>query len=336
MIDVILAGLLIRALLGPAAAAMPPAGETPRQVHPSDEARARRKSEVEAFVAKANKLIQGNNYDIKSTAHYKVKTDDPRFDVEAGAQMLESFRAFFDATWAGRAELLPCEEPSLIYLFYSRSSYRQLLPEEERTIELGHVGYYRPFFDAVAIHTDTIGPADLPDLIVHEAAHQLVQVRLYGPDAPCSLWAAEGLATYFGNTLRDTSGRFLAGSIGGKSVTLLKDAPRSGKRMGWEDATRFRRALGRDEAPTVDEILRNVDPNEFYGSSAREWYTGAWLLIHYLLHADSGVHAPSLVRYLKRDAAGDGGADVLYQEIGMSRDQLDTAFRLYVGKLKAK
>ncbi len=106
--------------------------------------------------------------------------------------------------------------------------------------------------------------------------------------------------------------------------------------MGWEVAARFRRASGRGEAPTADEILRSVDPNEFYGPGAQEWYSGAWLLVHCLLHADSGARAAFLARYLRRDAAGEGSAEVLYQEIGMSRDQLDSAFRLYVERLKPK
>src|SRR5262245_2380403 len=59
------------------------------------------------FIAKADALIQDNNLDVKSTPHYKVKTDDPRFDVVSAATLLESFRAFFDSFWQGRAELLP-------------------------------------------------------------------------------------------------------------------------------------------------------------------------------------------------------------------------------------
>src|SRR5262249_51465394 len=150
---------------------------------------------------------QGNDYDVKTTAHYKVKTDDPRFDVAGAARLLESFRGFFDDFWKGRAELLPYDAPSRIYLFYSRAKFRKLGVYEERPDDLALVGDYQSFFDVVALHTDSVRLEEFPDVLVHEAAHQLVQRRLYGDGTP-RIWVAEGLATYFGNTARDETGAF--------------------------------------------------------------------------------------------------------------------------------
>ena len=80
----------------------------------ADEQADRHRAEVEAFIKKADEIIHDNDYDVKTTAHYKVKTDDPRFDVAAAAQLLESFRVYFDEFWKGHAELLPYDEPARV------------------------------------------------------------------------------------------------------------------------------------------------------------------------------------------------------------------------------
>ena len=76
--------------------------------------------------------------------------------------------------------------------------------EEFRT-----AGHYRPFFDVVVVHTDSV-PGGLADVLVHEAAHQLVaQQLLSAAKAPVSNWLNEGLASYFGFTFQGPDGRFV-------------------------------------------------------------------------------------------------------------------------------
>ncbi|HET6372939.1 MAG TPA: hypothetical protein VFG76_06515 [Candidatus Polarisedimenticolia bacterium] len=291
-------------------------------------------SPVEEFVAKAEALlIADDNYDAKSTAHYKVKTDDPRFNVAAAADLLESFRQFFDSFWSSRTELRPYDEPSRILLFFSRYKYKQLMPGSLDVGATTRVGHYQPYFDIVALHTDTVGPEDFPELLVHEAAHQLVTRRIFGPDDYPSPWVSEGLADYMGNTLRGADGKFQPGRIGGKGTSLFKGSKGSSKRMGWPEVRAYRASLKKEDALTIDEVVRTSNPDAFYDASSIERYTASWLLVHFLLHADGGSHSEAFIRHLRHDAAGEGGAEMLYRDLGMSREQLDSSFRAYIKDL---
>jgi len=325
----LMAGLFASLAASAAAYAEPRApGQAPDGASASD-------SEIiRTFIAKADALIHDNNLDVKTTAHYRVKTDDPRFDILAAANLLESFRGFFDSFWQGRAELQPYDDLSRVYLFYSRAKFKQLGVYEERPDDIAMVGHYQRFFDVVALHTDSVRPEEFPDFLVHEAAHQLVGRRLYGVGATPAIWLSEGLACYFGNTLRDGSGAFQPGRIGGKDAVFFKGQSRSAGRLGWAQARAYRKTLASGDALLLDTVLRTESPEVFYDARAQERYSASWLLVHYLVHADGGAHVAPFVAYLKHDAAGAGGADVLYGDLGMTPEQVSAGFRAYVAELK--
>jgi hypothetical protein len=289
---------------------------------------------VEEFLAKARELITDRNYDSKSTEHYKVKTDDPRLLVGEVANLMESFRAFFDGFWSERMELHPYEDPARIFLFYSRYKYKQLLSEAEKSTGPKSIGHYRPYFGVVAAHTDTVGPGDLPDLLVHEASHQLVHKRLYGDRSVPSYWVAEGLATYHGYMLREKSGEFVPGRLGGKNVLLLKRVPRSKAEIGRKQLDSFRRQLKLVPIDVIDTLITTQDAAAFYGPGGEDRYTASWLVTHFLLHAEEGAHTPAFVRYMQREARGQGGADAFWEEIAAPPEALESSFREYVKRLK--
>jgi hypothetical protein len=60
------------------------------------------------------------------------------------------------------------------------------------------------------------------------------------------------------------------------------------------------------------------------------------MLVHFLLHAGGGAHAAAFVTYMKHEAAGDSGPEMLYHDLGMTPDQLETAFKAYLSKLSPK
>src|SRR5262245_57262796 len=257
--------------------------------HADDMQEARRK-EVERFVAEAEKLIRGHDFDGKSTAHYKLRTDDPRLNVSATAELLEAFRSYFDSVWPGQAELRAKDEPVLVFLFYSRSSLNKLLPGAPPMPDgVERVGHYNSFYDVIALHTDTVGPANLPDVLVHEAAHHLVEHRLLASGHELPLWLSEGLATYFGNTYRSAKEGWQTGQIGGKESWLFDaKTPRSGGDRAREDLKLVKESLFKDDALGPDDIMRMDDPARFYGDGSPYHYTLSWIIVHYMLHADGG------------------------------------------------
>ncbi len=290
---------------------------------------------VRRFVEFADERIRDKNYNAASTEAYRIQTDDPRLDVRATAALLTSFRSWFDAFWSGRAELLPGEAPSRIYLFWSYYKYNQLFSGKERFDEFRTTGHYRGYLDTIVVHTDGTATADLADVLVHEAAHQLIGNRLFGDGATPSPWVSEGLAEYFAYTRQNDDGTFDAGAIGPKSVWPFRSGKpaKSGMARGRRDAAVRRFAKAEDWS--VDDLLR-ATPASFYGEAVQANYGAAWMLVHYLFHGEDGRHADAFARWLRDEAAAGPPAATLYEALGTDAATLDDAYRRYANKLKVR
>lgn len=295
-----------------------------------------RRASAAELLALADRIIQDTSYASRTTDHYVLKTDDPRLDAATAASLLESFRTWFDGFWSGRLPLRPYAEPSRAYLFYSFNKYNQILTGNPRFGEFRPNGHYTPIEDVIVLHTDSVPPGDLPEVLVHEAAHQLVTNELYGVERSPSLWVSEGLAGYFGMTLRDAKEGFQVGSIGRKGVSLAREGERSsgaGPRFQLDAAKKI---LGAAREGSLERLIRTTDRAVFYGPGIAQNESAAWLLVHYLFHGDGGAHAEAFVQYLKQEIAGAGGADVFYATVGVAPDELQARWVAYGKKLKAR
>ena len=301
----------------------------------SDDPEARRREIVEAFLAEADALVRDKNYASREGRGVMVRTDDPRVDAGAAVSLLESFDAFFERFWDGRAPLRPDPGPGRVYLFYSFYKYNKLLTGDPRFGEFRPSGHYRPFLDVVVLHTDAVGAGDLPDVLVHEAAHRAIERRLFGNAAPRSPWLPEGLASYFGFTARGSDGTFQAGSIGGKHAVLVRGAERAQPTQAKAALRALREAMGGKTRFSLDAMLRIENPTSFYGEDAPLRYAAAWALVHFLFHGDGGAHAANFVRYLALEQEGRGGADALYETLAMSPDRLADVLSRHVRAMRA-
>ncbi|MBI3449179.1 MAG: DUF1570 domain-containing protein [Acidobacteria bacterium] len=327
---------LIVLLAALALAAALPLGAAPEDADADAKLAADRKKSYESFRARCEALINDRNYASRESAHYIVESDDPRFDPKAAADLLESYQGWFDSFWSGRLTLRPHADKSFVFFFYSYYKYRQLLGDAEAAGELRPVGHYMGGVDVVAAHTDTVEPGDLPDVVVHEATHQLFKTRLYGEEAEPSPWIAEGVASYFGFTWRDRAGEFKVGEIGGKEGVVLfpklKSRPTAAEKM--LDAYQAR--VRKDQAEPIDEVIAIRSESEFFMNDPIDNYAASWLLVHFLLHADGGAHAAGFAAYLKHEIEGKSGPSVFYADIGMERPALVAAFKEYAGRLKSR
>ncbi|MGD8377677.1 MAG: hypothetical protein PVF68_16205, partial [Acidobacteriota bacterium] len=294
-----------------------------------------RAEETAAFLASADRLIRDRNYDSKTTDHYRVQTDDPRADPVAAAALLEGFRTYFAGFWAGKTELAPEESTSRVFLFYSYFKYNQLLTGRKRFDDFRSAGHYRPYYDVIVVHTDSMGGNVLGDTLIHEAAHQLIGRRLYRGNEE-SLWVSEGLAAYFGYTLQGADGSFRPGALGGKSAVLIRDAVRPAGSAATARLDDYRRKLQRGEVESLEDLVNITSPERFYGEGVEDRYTAAWLLVHYLLHGEAGGLTNGFVTYLREDAAGRGGGARFFTALGREPGQLDAGFRAYVKALKKR
>lgn len=303
---------------------------------PADPSREQAEEERE-FLKYVDGLIRDRNYRAASSQRYRVQTDDPRLDAEASAAFLEQFRVYFDSFWAPRVPMVPYEKQSRVFLFYSFHKYNKLLGGDFSRKTNRPKGHYGSWFDVVTIHTDADLPGDLPDTLIHEAAHQLMEQRFdWKRGQP--LWIGEGMASYFGFTLTNKDAEFEIGRVGGKHVRLYRDGKiyRGGQ-------ARLRLNFFRDaiKHATMGDTLYGPllsinDPARFYGQNANVNYAASWLLVHYLFHGDDGRHSAAFSRYLEAEMNGEGGVNRLMSEIGMTPDGLDRAVAAYAKRLKVR
>lgn len=292
----------------------------------------------DAFIARAEELIHDRQFHSDAGPHYTVKTDDPRLDPGAVVALLESFRVYFDGFWRAGPPLQPFDEQSPVYLFYSFAKYNELLQLDFRFSARRPKGHYTPELDLVCVHTDADAPGGLGDTLIHEAAHQLVEQRIYGGDSSAGLWVAEGLATYFGFTRTDKEGRLESGAIGGKALPLFRDGGTKGMGRAARDTLRnFRRQLKTSASDAgVHWLLSIRQPGRFYGDEASFNYAASWVLVHYLLDGDEGRHRAAFVRFLEADKRGEGTPERLYRETGLDRDALEAAVRDHAAAMKPR
>ena len=142
------------------------------------------------------RLIRDRNYRATRQRALPGSSDDPRLDTKAAAELLE-FRDYFERFWRP-LQLAAYDEQSRVYLFYSFHKFNQMLAGDFR-YRSAPQGALRRLIDVITLHTDAGGPDGLANALVHEAAHQLIDQRLFGVEqvrpAP---WISEGLASYFG------------------------------------------------------------------------------------------------------------------------------------------
>ncbi len=300
-----------------------------RQREPDPDAEQAQRTRREAFLARAEELVKDKNFDGASSEHYRVQTDDPRLDPEAATALLESFREHFAGFWKERRVEAPLpEDKSRVFLFYSFYKYNQLLAGDWRFSAVRPKGHYINAVDVIAAHSGGGAPEELPDSLVHEAAHQLVDRGLFDGGYAPPPWLSEGLASYFGYTWRDAAGAFQPPRVGDKGLSLFRGAP---ARRAQEPAQRLREvrralsAAGARGEGVVGALIRVVDPGAFYSGEVDLNYGLSWLLVHFLLHGDEGRHAEGFVRYLRSERDGSGGAEAFFEATGLESRSLDAA-----------
>lgn len=293
---------------------------------------------LEEFLARAERLVRDRNYRSASSERYRVQTDDPRLDSRAAVALLDTFRDYFDAFWQGRMELAPYDDQSRVFLFYSFHKFNEALEGDFRYRTYRPTGHYGALFDVITLHTDADGRGNLEDALIHEAAHQLTDRRLYAGEFAPSRWVSEGLAQYFGYTWADDSGGFRRGEVGGKSAKLLRGVRGSNAELRGKlrSAGTSLKKAGAEAGALVDRVISIRDPNRFYGEEAPLNYGVSWLLVHFLLEGEEGARVDGFIRYLELEKRGRGGSDAVYREIGLGPDELGSALSAHLKRLNVR
>ena len=292
----------------------------------------------QAFLDKADRLLKADrNYRAASSELYRVQTDDARVDPDAVAGLLDTFRAYFDGFWGERHELRPYDKLARAFLFYSYHDYNQMIEIDfSRSLNRPKC-HYGSQADAITVHTDSDSGSGLADTLVHEAAHQLIDQRLFPPDAEISIWLSEGLATYFGFTYVDRSGAFRAGQVGRKVRSVFRGRAKSDVCGAAARLRPLREAWSKGverDVLVIEQVLVR-GPASFYGAGVLS-YPASWMLVHFLLHGDDGAHADAFSRYIELEADGRGRPEALYREIDLGAYELEQRLAQHVKRIKIR
>ena len=304
-----------------------------RYATPTPEAAA---EDARAAIDRALALIRDTNHRALRTPVVALDTDDPRIDLRAVGRLVEATSRLFETVFRGRTELASDAEPARIFLFWSYADYNQLVGGSFGRSLLRPKGHYGTMFDAIALHTDSDVGGGLGDTIVHEAAHRLVDRRLYAGSGVSAPWVAEGLAEYFGRTRIDEQGAFEPGVVGGKAMPLFSDG--KARADAADSKARLRsleRALRAGEAAIAGAVVR-ADPATFYGQATLEHYATSWLLVHWLLHGQDPSRAAGFAEYLALDRRGEGGAEAFFRAVGVAEADLDAALLDHVERVRVR
>ncbi len=281
----------------------------------------------EALLEKAKELIRDKNYASKKTAHYMIRTDDPRLDLAAAGDLLERFRVFFVQFWEDEFDLEPFEDQSQVFLFYSFYKYNKIWTGKERFGEFRPAGHYRPDTDLITLHSDSSVLDALPGSLVHEAAHQLAEKMLFGGGPPRAGWLEEGLASYFGFTGLKAMGE------GSRSVA--KDRKSSSPKLARGRLAELKRTLGDKKSWfSVIDLMDIQESQEFYGADIRINYAASWVLVHYLLHGEEGAYREPFVRMMKEDQAMAGGSEKVLAALGVDEATFKAGYEHHAKKMK--
>jgi hypothetical protein len=295
---------------------------------------------TEDLLSRADEMIRDRNYRSAECEHYRVQSDDPRLDAEAALELLEAFRDHFESFWSGRITLANYNDRSRVFLFYSFKKFNDLLAGDYRFNDSRPWGHYGSRSDVIIMHSDATSPQALANGLVHEAAHQLGEQRLFASEGLHSIpWLSEGLASYFGYTFQDSSGAFIAGVAGDKASHLMDERrgrSRSEVKQALKTARQLLKRAERDGIPAVRRLLSIENASEFLGDRAYENYALSWAVVHYLLHGEEGARAEAFVRYIELERQGRRRPEALLQELSMSFEELQAAVALHLETIKVR
>ncbi len=284
----------------------------------------------EETLPRAQALIRDRNYTIGITPHFKVHSDDPRLDTKKSAALLESFHEQFEADWDAFPGRKKVDAPAEVFLFYTRYKYGQLWGSGVREVGVSSPAHYNTLADVVVIHTDTVHPGNLPDLLIHESTHQLTQMTLLGPGVYGSPWLMEGLAEYYGNMRRDPKLGFQPERFGSKFAVVFLDGPKAETHLRQDELRQYKKELKKGVAAPIEVLMNMRAPEQFLSEGSLQRYTASWMLVHFLMQGEKGRYREGFARYIAKEAAGEAGAQVLYEALGVDGAALQAAFEKHV------
>lgn len=237
------------------------------------------------LVASAERLLGADHRKGVKTSRVVLRADIPdEGSAAALANNVEVVLASLDSLFGEVIAPQPLPFPFEVVVYRSRMSFHQLSKE---------VGFEQTWVDGLfaapgllAFHTELPTIENLLSLLIHETTHAWLERVVVKPGVVVPEWLSEGLAEYVGNS-EVRKGKLVPGRVAKGRVIISGGIP---WRYDTSDALSLKdlRLLYRKgEGLTLVDLV-GADRELFYGPQAHQFYTSAWLLVHFLRHGEKG------------------------------------------------
>jgi hypothetical protein len=264
--------------------------------------------------------------------HFVVVTDAPQEDAaEIVAQYLESTWQTTYGLLEDRLKSQPNVGKVYVYVYESHSAFMKLAGRYSSS-ESFVQGFYSPL-GLIAFHTELPAWEFLRHVLIHEAAHALLDRHVVRPGTVLPRWLDEGFAEYMGNSDVED------GEI------------QPGRHRQWR--TKYRMRRGPDARPVryhstsllaaqfVERKVRDGEAlplrrlsegrlRELDGEQRSLFYAQSWLLVHFLRHGEDDWAEDHFPRFLLYVAEGYPAETAIEEVYGRPLAELEPDYIEYV------
>jgi hypothetical protein len=249
--------------------------------------------------------------------HYEIVTDLSRSEVrEIGRHM--------DAVYDAYARMLSSfrvrgPELSRLYLFREKADYHAFMDTQGfNARNTGGVFFANIHGGGLATWYAGRPRTHMWHVLQHEGFHQFAHARIGGS---FPIWANEGVAEYFGQSLL-IGDRLKTGIVPGHRLEAL------------------RRAMDRDLLFPFETIIHMSDRDwshrlQVGDPRAGLMYDQAWSIVHFLVHADDGRYAAAFESFIRATGEGHQPTRALEMAFGSADlEPFEEAWRAYLLELE--
>jgi len=268
----------------------------------------------------ARRLLDGPEYAEISRGGWTLRTNVRSDQREELLSAIDRTQRRFGSVFPN-ALSVPNSSPLVVLLFRNEDQFNQVAAFDNVLRMKGFIaGQYSP-----QEHTAYASLGDQPipmvvSTLVHETAHHLIHQRLIKEPRYPPFWVNEGLATFM---------ELLCAEESSALSCFARGEQRDGAYRWRARGTVYLNAVG-NKRPDLRAFL--AGSSEVGSIPADVAYGLSWLLVHFMINGENGIHRERLDKWLLTDADGHHGESIL-AALGLTAEELDIRLQKHRKKL---
>jgi len=265
-----------------------------RWLEPKKAAAARKREEAPAKRRRMEdeKHSLWKNRWILTTKHFRIETNVPKETLDFYAELLESYYSHFTKLFRIKLTQRSKKARLPVYILRGREEFMKFHGEDTGGESEHTLGYFVPVpgKERLVLYDQPGDREETVNVLFHEGTHFIL--HLAEPNVLLSRWLHEGLAEYFGASIREGK-KFVTGRI------------QDGRLLNFQGMIERKQVLDWSVFMMAGNPAVDGEHVEF------DWraYAQAWTFAHFLLHGKNGKYASGFVSYLQRAITGRGGVE---------------------------